>query len=138
MDRALEALVWERAQSRCEYCQMPQEHDGFTHEIDHAITKKHGGPTVASNLVLACFPCNNRKGPDIAGRDPVTKRLTQLFNPRRHTWARHFRWNGPELVGKTAVGRVAIAVLEINSMERLQLRQALIEERVFPPDEPEG
>ena len=40
MDRNLEALVWERAESRCEYCQMPQEYDGFVHEIDHAIAKK--------------------------------------------------------------------------------------------------
>jgi hypothetical protein len=59
MDRALESLVWERALSRFEYCQMPQEYDGFTHEIDHVIAKKHDGPTVASNLALACFPCNN-------------------------------------------------------------------------------
>jgi hypothetical protein len=138
MDRALEDLVWERARSRCEYCQMPQEFDGFTHEIDHVIAKKHSGATVASNLVLACFPCNNHKGPNIAGRDPATKKLTQLYNPRRHKWTRHFRWNGPELVGMTAVGRVTIAVLEINSLERVQLRQALIEEGVFPPDEAEG
>ncbi len=56
MERALEELVWERAEERCEYCQMPQEFDGFTHEIDHAIALKHGGLTVAGNLVLACFP----------------------------------------------------------------------------------
>jgi hypothetical protein len=133
MDRALEELVWDRAHSRCEYCQMPQEYDGFTHEIDHAIAKKHGGPTVAGNLVLACFPCNNHKGPNIAGLDPVTKKLTRLFNPRRHKWERHFRWNGPHLVGKTAMARVTIAVLEINSPERVLLRQSLIDEGVFPP-----
>ncbi len=136
MDRTLEDLVWERAESRCEYCQMPQEYDGFTHEIDHAIAKKHGGSTVARNLVLACFPCNNHKGPNIAGLDPVTKKLTQLFNPRRHKWDRHFRWKGPYLVGKTAIGRVTIAVLEINFSERVLLRQSLIDEGVFPPAEP--
>src|SRR5947209_8228687 len=128
MDRELEDLVWERAHSRCEYCQMPQEHDGFTHEIDHAIAKKHGGPTVAGNLVLACFPCNNHKGANIAGLDPVTKKLTALFNPRRHKWAHHFRWEGAELAGRTSIGRVTIAVLEINHPERLRLRQSLIEE----------
>ncbi len=63
---------------------MPQEFDSFTHEIDHAISKKHGGRTVAANLVLACFPCNNHKGPNIAGLDPVSGNLTPLFNPRRH------------------------------------------------------
>lgn len=133
MDRMLEALVWNRAYGRCEYCQMPQEYDGFTHEIDHVIALKHRGPTVAHNLVLACFPCNNHKGPNIAGIDAVTKRLTPLFNPRRHKWARHFRWEGAHLVGKTAVGRVTVAVLEINVAERVQLRQSLIDEGVFPP-----
>src|SRR3954462_12039173 len=133
MDSLLAALVRERSHFRCEYCQMPQEYDGFTHEIDHVIAKKHGGRTVANNLVLACFPCNNHKGPNIAGLDPVTKKLTQLFNPRRHKWARHFRWEGPYLKGKTAVGRVTIAVLEINFSDRILLRQSLIDEGVFPP-----
>jgi len=133
MDRALARLVWERARGRCEYCQIPQECDGFTHEIDHAIARKHGGLTIAQNLVLACFPCNNHKGPNIAGVDPVTKKLTQLFHPRRHAWDRHFRWDGPYLVGKTPIGRVTIVVLEINFSERVLLRQALIDEGVFPP-----
>jgi hypothetical protein len=56
MDRALEELIWQRAQSRGEYCQIPQEYDGFTHEIDHVTAKKHGGPTVAQTLALASFP----------------------------------------------------------------------------------
>jgi hypothetical protein len=114
---------------------MPQEYDRFTHEIDHVPAKKHGGSTTADNLVLACFPCNNHKGSNIAGRDRATKKLTALFNPRRHKWARHFRWNGPELVGKTPIGRVTVAVLKINLLERLQFRQSLIEEGVFPPAE---
>jgi hypothetical protein len=132
MDRALEELVWMRAKFRCEYCQMPQEYDGFTHEIDHSIAKKHGGRTILGNLVLACFPCNNHNGPNIAGLDSLTKKITQLFNPRRQKWERHFRWDGPYPIGKTAIGRVTIAVLEINSMERIQLRQSLIDEGVFP------
>ncbi len=133
MNRKLEALVWQRAVSRCEYCQMPQEYDGFGHEIDHAISRKHRGPTVAGNLVLACFPCNNHKGPSIAGLDPLTQKLTPLFNPRRRKWERHFRWDGPTLIGTTAIGRVTIAVLEINSADRVQLRRSLIDEGVFPP-----
>ncbi|REJ71613.1 MAG: HNH endonuclease [Planctomycetota bacterium] len=112
---------------------MPQEFDSFTHEIDHAISKKHGGRTVAANLVLACFPCNNHKGPNIAGLDPVSGNLTPLFNPRRHKWKRHFRWQGSELIGRTPIGRATVAVLEINLSERLLARQALIEEGVFPP-----
>jgi hypothetical protein len=133
MERELEELIWQRAGSRCEYCLMPQEYDGFTHEIDHVIARKHGGPTAAGNLVLACFPCNNHKGPNIAGLDPETRKLTPLFNPRRHKWSRHFRWDGTELVGLTPIGRVTVAVLEINAPDRVLLRQSLIEEGVFPP-----
>lgn len=134
MDAALEELVRQRAQYRCEYCQMPQEFDGFTHEIDHVIARKHRGPTVAGNLALACFPCNNHKGPNLAGIDRVTRRLTRLFHPRRHKWARHFRWEGPLLAGRTAIGRVTVEVLLINDSDRVRLRETLIDEGVFPPD----
>ncbi|HEX3148171.1 MAG TPA: HNH endonuclease signature motif containing protein [Gemmataceae bacterium] len=133
MDHAVESLVWGRALSRCEYCQMPQKFDGFTHEIDHVIARKHRGRTIAANLALACFPCNNHKGPNIAGVDRITRRLTPLFNPRRHKWSRHFRWSGPILIGRTPIGRVTIAVLEINFFERVLLRDSLIAEGVFPP-----
>ncbi len=114
---------------------MPQEYDGFAHEIDHVIAQKHHGATTAANLVLACFPCNNHKGPNIAGIDPVTNQIVRLFNPRRHKWQRHFRWDGPILVGLTSIGRATVDVLEINDYDRVRLRQSLIEEGVFPPDE---
>src|SRR5205807_10069871 len=49
--------------------------------------------------------CNAHKGPNIAGIDTVTNRLTALFHPRRHKGHRHFRWNGPILLGRHAIGR---------------------------------
>src|SRR5207249_388223 len=58
-----------------------------------------------------------------------------FFNPRRHSWARHFRWEGPILVGRTAVGRATIAVLGINLAHRVRHRAQLIAEGVFPPGE---
>ena len=80
-----------------------------------------------------CPLCNSFKGSDIAGRDPRTRKLTSLFNPRRHKWARHFRWQGAYLIGRTAIGRVTVAVLNINDPFRLELRGCLIEEGLFPP-----
>jgi len=68
----------------------------------------------------------------LAGWDKVTKRVVRLFHPRRHTWQRHFRWQGPILVGRTAIGRVTITVLKINRPLRVLLRQELIDEGVFP------
>jgi 5-methylcytosine-specific restriction endonuclease McrA len=62
MEQELVELVWRRANSRCEYCRLPQEFSLFTFEIDHIIARKHGGPTAAANLCLACFYCNGPPG----------------------------------------------------------------------------
>jgi hypothetical protein len=133
MESALEELVWERAGHRCEYCQVSQECDRLPFQIDHIIAQKHGGPTRPANLCLACFADNHHKGPCIAGRDPVTKKLVPLFNPRRHKWQRHFRWHGPLLLGLTSIGRATVTVLQINLDHRVAFRQGLIDEGVFPP-----
>jgi hypothetical protein len=133
MDPALEELVWKRAGDRCEYCQVPQACDRLPFEIDHIIPIKHRGPTRASNLCLACFACNHYKGPNVSGVDPRTKKVVPLFHPRRHKWHRHFRWDGPVLIGLTPSGRGTVAVLEINLDYRVGFRQRLIGEGVFPP-----
>jgi hypothetical protein len=132
MDKALERRVWRRARGCCEYCLMPQRQDDCLFEIDHIISKKHDGLTRINNLSLSCFYCNSFKGPNIAGRDPKTRKLAPLFNPRRNSWPRHFRWRGPYLMGRTAIGRVTITVLKINDPLRVELRQHLINDDVFP------
>jgi hypothetical protein len=136
MDRALEQRVWQRAGRLCEYCRMPQRYDEAPFEVEHVIAKQHGGKTVDSNLALACFSCNRHKGPNIAGIDATTRKLTPLFHPRRHKWERHFRWQGPILVGRTAIGRTTVAVLAINAPLRVRLREELIDEGKFPPATP--
>lgn len=132
MNRAMEERVWQRAGHRCEYCQVAQEHDRLPFEIDHIIARKHRGPTRVSNLCLACFACNNHKGPNVAGVDDITKNIVKLFNPRRHKWHWHFRWDGPVLVGLTPIGRVTVTVLEINLPYRVAFRAGLIHEGLFP------
>jgi hypothetical protein len=57
----------------------------------------------------------------------------KMARSRRHKWATHFRWEGPYLVGRTAIGRVTIALFHINDEYRLDLRERLIKEGVFPP-----
>src|SRR5262249_49097443 len=66
------------------------------------------------------------KGPNLAGIDPTTGKLTRLFHPRRHKWSWHFRWDGPRLVGRTAIGRAIVAVLGMNLPHRVALRADLI------------
>ncbi len=138
MNARLAELVWARAANCCEYCQLPQPLDDLPFQIDHIIAQQHDGPTVASNLALVCFADNHHKGPNIAGVDPKTRKRTWLFHPRRHKWARHFRWDGPVLVGRTAVGRTTVAVLAINLPHRVQQRAQLIAEGVFPPTSAEA
>jgi hypothetical protein len=128
MAASLPQLVHERAAGRCEYCRLPQQATSVPFEIDHIISRKHGGPTIASNLANTCWYCNSFKGSDIAGLDPLTGKLTRLFHPRRHKWAHHFRYVGPVLIGRTAIGRTTIGVLQINCEEAITLRESIIEE----------
>jgi len=79
-----------------------------------------------------CVFCNLHKGPNLAGIDPVTKKLTGLFNPRLQRWTRHFRWEGPLLIGKTAQGRTTIEVLAMNDPDRIALRQELLAQGLLP------
>ncbi|MFM7165558.1 MAG: HNH endonuclease [Planctomycetaceae bacterium] len=133
MDRRLRQLVLERARFCCEYCQMPQAFSDAGHEMDHIIAEKHGGLTTSENLALACFHCNNHKGPNIAGVDPESGAVTRLFHPRLDRWNEHFYWSGAVLCGQTSIGRTTVRVLDVNIRHRLLHRQALVEEGVFPP-----
>lgn len=126
--------VRERAAGRCEYCHLPQAASNIAFEIDHIRSRKHHGPTIASNLALACWYCNSFKGSDLTGIDPFTRKLTRLFHPRRHKWTHHFRYDGPILVGRTAIGRTTIRVLQINCEEAVTLRESLIAEGLFSPE----
>lgn len=137
MKSSLENLIWERAKRRCEFCQIAQEYDELAHELDHIVPQKHRGKTVASNLALACFSCNKHKSSDLSGIDPVTRKVVRLFHPRRMKWHRHFRWDGPWLVGRTAIGRGTVVTLEINAPLRVRLRSELMSTSEFPPQSDE-
>jgi hypothetical protein len=113
---------------------MPQEADDATFQIDHIVSRKHGGKSVASNACLSCLYCNSFKGSDIGAFDGATRKLTKLFNPRRHKWSKHFQWAGAFLVGLTPIGRVTVQLLRINDDYRVRIRAGLIEEGVFPPE----
>lgn len=130
-DRALEAEVVRRAQGHCEYCRFPEAAAELPFHIDHIIAEKHGGNTSSENLAWACFSCNLRKGPNIAGIDPESEVLTGLYHPRNDQWTDHFEWDGVSLSGRTAVGRTTVAVLAINDADSVAVREALRDEGVF-------
>ena len=133
MNESLDRRVRERAGNRCEYCKVPAEISAFTFPLDHIIAQQHGGETTSENLALSCPHDNFHKGPNIAGLDPRTGRLTRLFNARRQRWRAHFAWDGPLLVGKTAVWRTTIRVLNIDHPDREELRRLLIAAGIYPP-----
>ena len=84
MEQSLIDEVWQRAGSLCEYCRMPQQYDLLTFQVDHIIARKHHGADELENLALACFACNNHKGPNIAGMDTETNEVVRLFHPRQN------------------------------------------------------
>jgi hypothetical protein len=135
MDESLAEAVRRRGGYACEYCLLPEALYDGTFEIEHVIPKQHGGRTTFSNLAYACLHCNKHKGPNLSGIDRLTSptKLVRLFNPRRHTWSWHFRWDGPYVVGKTPIGRVTVQVLAMNDPVRVEFRRQLIAEGLFPP-----
>ena len=138
VDDAARRLVIERARRRCEYCLVHEDSAGFPHEIDHIISRKHGGSSGIGNLAYACVLCNRYKGTDIASRDQ-SGRTIRFFDPRRDSWDEHFELRGPVIQPLTAVGEVTAFMLRLNAAERVierQLLQALGQYRKGLPSRP--
>ena len=135
MDRAQRETVLERAGRRCEYCHIPQTALDLLLHVDHVIARQHRGESTLANLCVACDRCNLKKGPNLSSIDPLTGELVPLFNPRRDDWGQHFARVHAEIVGRTAVGRTTVSLLELNSPRRRELRRQLIEEGAIPPSE---
>src|SRR5437764_14153301 len=129
---ALRDLVRDRAKGHCEYCLLHEEAAWAPPEPDHIIATKHRGRTDETNLAWTCLACNRHKGTDVASIHEDTGRVVRLFHPRRDRWTRHFRLRGALLVGRTAVGRVTVALLQFNRRDRLRMRRTLIAAGCYP------
>jgi 5-methylcytosine-specific restriction endonuclease McrA len=57
--------VYARDGGRCQYCVTKVAR--FEATYDHVVPRAHGGKTTWENIVIACVPCNQRKG----GRTPA-------------------------------------------------------------------
>ena len=87
INEELRAQISERARQRCEYCLIHEDDTGFPHQIDHIISRKHGGSSSSENLAYACVICNRYKGSDVASIELGTGAIVRLFDPRRDRWA---------------------------------------------------
>jgi hypothetical protein len=88
--------------------------------------------TQLDNLAYSCIQCNRYKGSDFATFDPATGEVTLLFHPRRQGWTDHFRLDGPRIVPLTATGRATERLLQLNQIDRLLLRQELLNNGRYP------
>jgi 5-methylcytosine-specific restriction endonuclease McrA len=52
--------IYRRDQYRCQYC--GRRKDPTELSVDHITSRSHGGTSTWLNCVLACLPCNRRKG----------------------------------------------------------------------------
>lgn len=114
-----------RASGQCEYCLLNQDDAGFSHEIDHVISRKHGGTSDPENLAFACYLCNRYKGSDIASVHRSTGKLVRLFHPRQDRWVEHFRVVGALLEPLTDIGQATSELLRFNIAARVVERQLL-------------
>jgi hypothetical protein len=122
---ALRSQVAERAGRRCEYCLIHEDDTGFYHQVDHILSRKHGGLSDRENLAYACVLCNRKKGSDVASVHSVTGEIVRLFHPRSDRWAHHFRLDDNRITAVSGVGAVTIELLRFNAPERLAERGLL-------------
>jgi 5-methylcytosine-specific restriction endonuclease McrA len=67
--------VYARDNGKCQYCGLKVPRHEATY--DHVVPRIQGGPTTWDNVVIACVPCNQRKG----GRTPEQARMALLNRP---------------------------------------------------------
>lgn len=128
----LRRLVAARAGHTCEYCLIHEDDVFLAFEVDHIISRKHGGVTAAENLACACFYCNRYKGTDLATDFGSAAELVRLFNPRINRWEDHFRVESAWIEGRTQIGMATAALLKFNIPERLLERADLAQGGRWP------
>jgi len=121
----LRANVAQRAGRRCEYCLIHEEDAGFPHQVDHILSRKHGGSASFENLAYACIICNRYKGSDVASIEPQTGEAIRIFDPRRDRWRDHFRIHGAVIEPNSKIGRATVLLLRMNVPERILERGLL-------------
>jgi hypothetical protein len=117
--------VIRRAQNRCEYCLYPEGRSAFAHQVDHIVSRKHGGSSTLDNLAYCCVFCNRYKGADVAAINPQTGEAVRFFHPRLQRWPDHFRIRGAIIEPLTREGEATARLLRFNHGERIVERAML-------------
>jgi hypothetical protein len=127
--------VAQRAAHQCEYCRAPEAVFNMAFEVEHIIPTNRGGRNDESNWARACRSCNVYKSDCIEVFDADTRGIARLFHPRLDLWVDHFSFEKSTglIVGRTPVGRVTVARLQMNRSVQLAARQQWMRLRLFPP-----
>ena len=135
ISKANKALVKERANYCCEYCQALEDFATENFAIEHIIPVSKDGLNDIDNLALACLGCNNYKFVKTEALDPESQTLVLLFHPRQQEWKEHFKWSEDltEVIGQTDIGRTTVLALKLNRKGLMNLRKALILMGKHPP-----
>jgi hypothetical protein len=123
INQALRTDVALRAHRRCEYCLIREEDCAFRPQVDHIVSRKHGGNSLPENLAYACVLCNRRKSGDVASIE--NGELVRLFHPRQDLWSDHFQIDGSLIRALTEVGAATSKLLHFNVPERRAERALL-------------
>ncbi|MEM8524638.1 MAG: HNH endonuclease signature motif containing protein [Bacteroidota bacterium] len=129
--KSIRDFVASRASYRCEYCQKPEIVSNFPFHIEHIISLQHKGSNNLNNLAYACSRCNWKKGTNIATVLEEDGDLIALFHPRKEIWTSHFQVDNGLIVAKTDCAKGTIQLLQMNTVELILERQALMEAGLF-------
>jgi HNH endonuclease len=127
-------LVASRANYVCEYCLVAEEDAFFRFQVEHIISRKHGGSSELENLALACIFCNRYKGSDIASLIAETSRLVRFYNPRTDRWSKHFRLHGVVIEPLTEIGEATVRILQMNHDDQILEREVLRRRGRYPSE----
>jgi len=127
-------IVASRANNVCEYCLIAEDDAYFRFQVEHIISRKHGGSSDLDNLALACVFCNRYKGSDIASLTPENGELVRFYNPRTDRWREHFRLNGVLIEPLTEIGEATIRILQMNHDDQILERQVLSTRGHYPSE----
>jgi HNH endonuclease len=132
INEELRRLVAYRADHLCEYCLIHESDGLLDFQVDHIISRKHGGATESQNLAYACPFCNRQKGSDLGTILPSSGKLIRFFHPRNDTWSVHFKLREATIEPLTEIAEGTIRILGFNHPDRLLERQLLISIGRYP------
>lgn len=126
VSESMRQAVAARANFCCEYCKTQESDSFFSFQIDHIISRRHGGSSDFMNLAWSCYPCNHWKAADIGTILLPREVFTRLFNPRKDVWSEHFEIEAGKFYAKTDIGEATIKLLNLNDLDRIIERQQVL------------